>query len=155
VGQLPGQKGAEQHGEDDDSSDETPVATKADGRIAGQGAVASVGNNPVASKPSTNGGGSHAKPAGLNGNHGASAKTSTNGASTNGTANGAKRFDVKHVDMDSLERAGVAMKSGSARSDQFAKFQLDAPSCDNCGSITVRNGNCYLCHNCGNSMGCS
>ncbi len=39
--------------------------------------------------------------------------------------------------------------------EQFARFQMDAPSCDNCGSITVRNGNCYLCHNCGNSMGCS
>jgi ribonucleoside-diphosphate reductase alpha chain len=41
------------------------------------------------------------------------------------------------------------------RDNQFARFQSDAPSCDNCGSITVRNGNCYLCHNCGNSMGCS
>jgi ribonucleoside-diphosphate reductase alpha chain len=41
------------------------------------------------------------------------------------------------------------------RSQQFAKFQADAPACDNCGAITVRNGNCYLCHNCGNSMGCS
>ncbi len=38
---------------------------------------------------------------------------------------------------------------------QFAHFQTDAPSCDVCGSITVRNGNCYRCHNCGNSMGCS
>ncbi len=41
------------------------------------------------------------------------------------------------------------------RAEQFASFQTDAPSCDNCGAITVRNGNCYLCHNCGNSMGCS
>ncbi len=41
------------------------------------------------------------------------------------------------------------------RNDQFARFQADAPLCDNCGAITVRNGNCYLCHNCGNSMGCS
>jgi ribonucleoside-diphosphate reductase alpha chain len=41
------------------------------------------------------------------------------------------------------------------RSAQFARFQSDAPSCDNCGSLTVRNGNCYLCHNCGNSLGCS
>jgi ribonucleoside-diphosphate reductase alpha chain len=49
---------------------------------------------------------------------------------------------------------GVDGKSGS-QNDQFARFQIDAPSCDNCGSITVRNGNCYLCHNCGNSMGCS
>ncbi len=38
---------------------------------------------------------------------------------------------------------------------QFSRFQQDAPSCDVCGSITVRNGNCYRCHNCGNSMGCS
>ncbi|MGB7323648.1 MAG: vitamin B12-dependent ribonucleotide reductase [Rubripirellula sp.] len=44
---------------------------------------------------------------------------------------------------------------GGNQGDQFARFQIDAPSCDNCGSITVRNGNCYLCHNCGNSMGCS
>jgi len=41
------------------------------------------------------------------------------------------------------------------REDQFSRFQSDAPSCGNCGSITVRNGNCYLCHNCGNSLGCS
>jgi ribonucleoside-diphosphate reductase alpha chain len=45
--------------------------------------------------------------------------------------------------------------STSSRSEQFAHFQSDAPSCDNCGAICVRNGNCYLCHNCGNSMGCS
>lgn len=43
----------------------------------------------------------------------------------------------------------------SGQSSQFARFQGDAPTCDNCGNITVRNGNCYLCHNCGNSMGCS
>jgi ribonucleoside-diphosphate reductase alpha chain len=43
----------------------------------------------------------------------------------------------------------------NVRSEQFAQFQIDAPACDNCGAITVRNGNCYLCHNCGNSMGCS
>jgi ribonucleoside-diphosphate reductase alpha chain len=38
---------------------------------------------------------------------------------------------------------------------QFAHFPDDAPACDICGSITVRNGTCYKCHNCGNSMGCS
>ena len=41
------------------------------------------------------------------------------------------------------------------RNEQFSRFQSDAPSCGNCGAITVRNGNCYLCHNCGNSLGCS
>ncbi len=59
-----------------------------------------------------------------------------------------------------LERAGVMkvdLNGGNfaTRAEQFASFQTDAPSCDNCGAITVRNGNCYLCHNCGNSMGCS
>jgi ribonucleoside-diphosphate reductase alpha chain len=38
---------------------------------------------------------------------------------------------------------------------QFEHFQDDAPCCDVCGSITVRNGTCYKCFNCGNSMGCS
>ncbi len=31
----------------------------------------------------------------------------------------------------------------------------DAPPCDSCGHTTVRNGSCYRCLNCGNSMGCS
>jgi ribonucleoside-diphosphate reductase alpha chain len=33
--------------------------------------------------------------------------------------------------------------------------QEDSPVCDQCGHITTRNGACYRCHNCGNSMGCS
>jgi len=33
--------------------------------------------------------------------------------------------------------------------------QGDAPACDACGAITVRNGACYKCLNCGHSMGCS
>jgi ribonucleoside-diphosphate reductase alpha chain len=31
----------------------------------------------------------------------------------------------------------------------------DTPLCDICGHITVRNGACYKCLNCGNSIGCS
>ena len=38
---------------------------------------------------------------------------------------------------------------------QFEGFMEDAPLCDQCGAITVRNGACYRCYNCGNSMGCS
>ena len=56
--------------------------------------------------------------------------------------------------VDLFQRALVVAPRWEA-SDQFASFQTDAPACDNCGAITVRNGNCYLCHNCGNSMGCS
>jgi len=31
----------------------------------------------------------------------------------------------------------------------------DAPPCVHCGSITRRNGSCYLCETCGNTSGCS
>jgi len=72
---------------------------------------------------------------------------------SNGHTNGQAK---KVYNAKLLERAGAMLDDdGGSRSDQFAGFQVDAPSCDNCGSITVRNGNCYLCHNCGNSMGCS
>jgi ribonucleoside-diphosphate reductase alpha chain len=54
--------------------------------------------------------------------------------------------------------SGVTEEGGklmSSFNNQFSHFQADAPVCDQCGSITVRNGNCYRCHNCGSSMGCS
>jgi ribonucleoside-diphosphate reductase alpha chain len=40
-------------------------------------------------------------------------------------------------------------------SDSVAHFQQDAPACPNCGHVTVRNGACYKCLNCGESLGCS
>jgi ribonucleoside-diphosphate reductase alpha chain len=33
--------------------------------------------------------------------------------------------------------------------------ETDAPPCPNCGEITVRNGACYKCSNCGTTTGCS
>jgi ribonucleoside-diphosphate reductase alpha chain len=33
--------------------------------------------------------------------------------------------------------------------------QADSPPCPVCGTITVRNGACYKCHNCGATTGCS
>jgi ribonucleoside-diphosphate reductase alpha chain len=38
---------------------------------------------------------------------------------------------------------------------QLSKMMGDAPMCSTCGHVTVRNGTCYRCLNCGNSMGCS
>ncbi len=43
----------------------------------------------------------------------------------------------------------------SALDAQLEEMMGDAPLCDGCGHITVRNGACYKCLNCGNSMGCS
>ncbi len=39
--------------------------------------------------------------------------------------------------------------------EQLGKMMGDAPFCTICGHVTVRNGACYKCLNCGNSMGCS
>jgi ribonucleoside-diphosphate reductase alpha chain len=40
--------------------------------------------------------------------------------------------------------------------DEYLKGMMgDAPACSICGHITVRNGSCYKCLNCGNSEGCS
>ncbi len=44
---------------------------------------------------------------------------------------------------------------GSPLDAQLDRMMGDAPVCDVCGHITVRNGACYKCLNCGNSMGCS
>ncbi len=48
-----------------------------------------------------------------------------------------------------------ARKAASAQDELLGKLSGDAPFCDTCGHITVRNGTCYKCLNCGNSMGCS
>ena len=46
-------------------------------------------------------------------------------------------------------------QSGSPLDAHLDAMMGDAPVCDVCGHITVRNGACYKCLNCGNSMGCS
>ena len=44
---------------------------------------------------------------------------------------------------------------GSAISQSVAHFMEDAPACTTCGHLTVRNGACFKCLNCGESLGCS
>ena len=126
---------------------------------------------------STNGAGTYpvpkAKPAPeSNGNGKAESNGSSNGHASGQSTNG--HASNGHASNGASEKSAVATAAMAAASkllargeatplvtdpnsqgEQFANFQSDAPSCDNCGSITVRNGNCYLCHNCGNSMGCS
>jgi ribonucleoside-diphosphate reductase alpha chain len=46
-------------------------------------------------------------------------------------------------------------RSVTSLSDAIAHFQQDAPTCPNCGNVVVRNGACYKCLNCGESLGCS
>lgn len=46
-------------------------------------------------------------------------------------------------------------KSTELLEHQLAEFMGDAPECNICGHLTIRNGTCYKCLNCGNSIGCS
>ena len=91
-----------------------------------------------------------------------------------------KRFDLAHVPPDEVlaemneptdavavqqyapqsslpPPAAVApdRASVSVLDKQLGEMMGDAPMCDTCGHITVRNGACYKCLNCGASMGCS
>jgi ribonucleoside-diphosphate reductase alpha chain len=51
--------------------------------------------------------------------------------------------------------AGPGGREIKSLSDSIAHFQQDAPTCPNCGHVAVRNGACYKCLNCGESLGCS
>jgi ribonucleoside-diphosphate reductase alpha chain len=131
LGVMPKEGPASGGGGDSPFSEDKPVAKKADGQSVPQEEAA-------------------AKPAAATSGH------------TNGHSNGATNGHANGYSKSLLERAGAMIEpdfepdnDGGDRNEQFAGFQADAPSCDGCGAITVRNGNCYLCHNCGNSMGCS
>jgi ribonucleoside-diphosphate reductase alpha chain len=52
---------------------------------------------------------------------------------------------------------GEHLKMGTTDPSQefLSNMMGDAPPCDVCGHITIRNGTCYKCLNCGNSLGCS
>ena len=50
---------------------------------------------------------------------------------------------------------GHARRASSALTEQLTLVSKDAPFCDMCGHLTVRNGACYKCLNCGQAMGCS
>ncbi|HKU40595.1 MAG TPA: adenosylcobalamin-dependent ribonucleoside-diphosphate reductase, partial [Polyangiales bacterium] len=54
-----------------------------------------------------------------------------------------------------FEQVAAVHASHSSLDEQLGEMMGDAPMCDNCGHITVRNGACYKCLNCGSSMGCS
>ena len=69
---------------------------------------------------------------------------------------------VARVAMSTAPASSAGAAAMSAGAVQTAGIQSvladkmgDAPLCDTCGHITVRNGSCYRCLNCGDSKGCS
>lgn len=77
--------------------------------------------------------------------------------------------NVERMQLDlPLEKSVLPKKTTEAEGGKSVKFNAedslnlqlstmmgDAPMCSSCGHVTVRNGSCYRCLNCGNSMGCS
>jgi ribonucleoside-diphosphate reductase alpha chain len=62
------------------------------------------------------------------------------------------------VEKDMEEKSELSRMNSSEQmqiDDFLSSLDSDAPPCDLCGHITIRNGTCYKCLNCGNSMGCS
>lgn len=69
--------------------------------------------------------------------------------------------DASDLVTSSPEPSSEKVKDGShirvTKTDAMGtgKMMGDAPPCNVCGHITIRNGACYKCLNCGNSLGCS
>ena len=61
------------------------------------------------------------------------------------------------VPLAKTETAPVEQAENSVATVQevLGDMMGDAPACNECGHITIRNGSCYKCLNCGNSLGCS
>ncbi|MEB3286738.1 MAG: vitamin B12-dependent ribonucleotide reductase [Vampirovibrionales bacterium] len=64
-----------------------------------------------------------------------------------------KRLDLDEIPVKSVVDPELALSQ--MRTEQLKSLMGDAPFCSSCGSVTVRNGSCYRCTNCGNSEGCS
>ena len=63
----------------------------------------------------------------------------------------------KTAPVEQAETAPVEQAENSVATVQevLGDMMGDAPACNECGHITIRNGSCYKCLNCGNSLGCS
>jgi len=61
----------------------------------------------------------------------------------------------KEVKLTPVKPLVNASKYGSQETKKLMGTSADAPACSNCGNITLRNGTCYMCPNCGTTTGCS
>ena len=65
------------------------------------------------------------------------------------------QFITKLQETGILEAAETTTNSVTTVQEVLGDMMGDAPACNECGHITIRNGSCYKCLNCGNSLGCS
>jgi ribonucleoside-diphosphate reductase alpha chain len=65
------------------------------------------------------------------------------------------QFVTKIEDDDTVDSVDAVSNSVTTVQEVLGDMMGDAPACYDCGHITIRNGSCYKCLNCGNSLGCS
>ena len=65
------------------------------------------------------------------------------------------QFVTKIEEVDTVESPDAVSNSVTTVQEVLGDMMGDAPACNDCGHITIRNGSCYKCLNCGNSLGCS
>ncbi len=65
------------------------------------------------------------------------------------------QFVTKVEKTESLDTTKATSNSVTTVQEVLSDMMGDAPACNECGHITIRNGSCYKCLNCGNSLGCS
>tara|TARA_B100001123_G_C14505067_1_gene707913 strand:- start:111 stop:557 length:447 start_codon:yes stop_codon:yes gene_type:complete len=81
----------------------------------------------------------------------------TNSIQTNEPSGEAQevQFVTKVQKTETLDTAEATSNSVTTVQEVLSDMMGDAPACNECGHITIRNGSCYKCLNCGNSLGCS
>ena len=65
------------------------------------------------------------------------------------------QFLTKVEEIETTDTAEAVSNSVTTVQEVLGDMMGDAPACNECGHITIRNGSCYKCLNCGNSLGCS
>jgi len=65
-------------------------------------------------------------------------------------------YIFRWIKLKFLDKAKVKSEKEIEVTDEVEEpKESNGPVCDYCGSITIRNGTCFKCPNCGNSLGCS
>ena len=67
----------------------------------------------------------------------------------------AEQREIGVIKRDSEPLSNVGPTGEANATPVTFEMQQDAPSCQDCGSIMVRNGSCYRCLDCGATSGCS
>jgi ribonucleoside-diphosphate reductase alpha chain len=140
-------------------SAETPAPRRQASPVASEGEGASGEGQPDPPAPTrlpTNGAGDGNGAGDSNGDADAKPDATAPQCCATAVATETGRLTVQIAeDGGTISATESAVRVINALDRSHAALMGDAPACDVCGAITLRNGTCYKCLNCGNSMGCS